>query len=160
MISKHLHWSEENYRRMHMLIDSADAHDKLSARWSGCTATTVVHHHQTGRLSIAHVPCFGWVLVISPLVQLWYSMHFLKGSIIHLPIYYIYMSADAFIRSGSGWKTHTRSRPQSRRCQGNDPLDPWSRPFCTTAKMNINYWIEAVFMTPLPNQRKTILWNG
>jgi len=45
----------ENYRRMHMLIDSADAHDKLSARWSGCTATTVVHHHQTGRLSIAHV---------------------------------------------------------------------------------------------------------
>ena len=40
---------------MHLLIDSADAYDKLSARWSGCTSTTVVHHHQTGRLSLAHV---------------------------------------------------------------------------------------------------------
>lgn len=45
----------ETYRRMHLLIDSADAYDKLSARWSGCTSTTVVHHHQTGRLSLAHV---------------------------------------------------------------------------------------------------------
>ena len=93
MISKHLHWSEENYRKMHMLIDSADAHDKLSARWSGCTATTVVHHHQTGRLSIAHVPRSGWVLVISPLVQLWCSMHFFKRKYtkyIHIYTYYIY----------------------------------------------------------------------
>jgi thymidine kinase len=47
--------SKETYRRMHLLIDSADAYDKLSARCSGCTSTTVVHHHQTGRLSLAHV---------------------------------------------------------------------------------------------------------
>ena len=43
------------FRLVHMLVDTADAYDKLDAQWSGTTATTVLHSHKTGHLLFAHV---------------------------------------------------------------------------------------------------------
>ena len=45
----------EEFRRLHMLIDSADAYSKMNARWSGTTATTCFHNHRTGSLLLGHV---------------------------------------------------------------------------------------------------------
>ncbi|CAE7629109.1 PPC6-7 [Symbiodinium sp. CCMP2456] len=42
------------FRLCHMLIDTADSCGKLDALWSGTTATTVLHNHQTGQLLLAH----------------------------------------------------------------------------------------------------------
>ena len=42
------------FRLCHMLIDTADFCGKLDALWSGTTATTVLHNHQTGQLLLAH----------------------------------------------------------------------------------------------------------
>lgn len=43
----------EAFRELHQLIDTADAHDKLSASWSGTTCTAVLHRGQ--KLQLAHV---------------------------------------------------------------------------------------------------------
>ncbi|CAE7252608.1 unnamed protein product, partial [Symbiodinium microadriaticum] len=42
------------FRLCHMLIDTADSFGKLDALWSGTTATTILHNHQTGQLLLAH----------------------------------------------------------------------------------------------------------